>query len=393
MGELQSKPAEMKILILFSHPWRGGRAGGAETHVTQLMQELSRRGHQIVFVACMDKNEVEGMPPGVAAEYRLPFRSLNPFDQIEVYRKLAEIVQKHNIEMIHAHHRTAGIFAECIFRGMHVPYVISIHNIWPRTPLRKFHGKFFRRLIAVSEFIKGEMEKQFGFAPECIRVIHNGVDPAPFERASPEEAAEFRKKSGIEDEIVLSLIARVTRAKGHYILVEALRQVPRELKYKCLIVGEGKEKQKLQRIASAYGLNEKVRFTGFEANIPAVLKASDIMLLPSCQEPFGLAVVEAMLSRTAVIASDSGAIPEIITHEHDGLLFPAGDATALARTIQRLVADQGLRQRLGEEGYRTAHRRFLLARMVDEIEDYYSEIVFAATSASHHGEIAGRGSG
>jgi glycosyltransferase involved in cell wall biosynthesis len=136
-----------------------------------------------------------------------------------------------------------------------------------------------------------------------------------------------------------------------------------------------------------------VRFTGFEANIPAVLKASDIMLLPSCQEPFGLAVVEAMLSRTAVIASDSGAIPEIITHEHDGLLFPAGDATALAQTIQRLVADQGLRQRLGDEGYRTAHRRFLLARMVDEIEDYYSEIVFVATSASHHGEIAGRGSG
>ncbi|MGD0348138.1 MAG: glycosyltransferase family 4 protein [Terracidiphilus sp.] len=378
----------MKILILFSHLWHGGSAGGAETHATQLMQELSRRGHQIVLVTCSGKDEVEGMPAGVAAKYELPFHGLNPFDQIKVYRKLAEIVQKHSIEMIHAHHRTAGIFAECIFRGRHVPYVISMHDTWRRAPLKRLHGKFFRRLIAVSAYIKREMEKQYRFSPERIRVIHNGVDPAPFEKASREEAAQFRKKNGIEDEVVLSLIARVTRAKGHYTLVEALRLVPRELKLKCLIVGEGKEKQKLQQIVSDYGLDEKVRFTGFEANIPAVLQATDIMLLPSCQEPFGLALVEAMLSRTAVIASDSGAIPEIITHEQDGLLFRASDAAALARAIQRLVADKGLRQRLGEEGYRTAHRRFLLTRMVDDIEDYYSEIVFAATGARHHGAIA-----
>jgi glycosyltransferase involved in cell wall biosynthesis len=377
-GELQSKLAEMKILVLFSHPWRGGRAGGAETHALQLMQELSRRGRQIVFVTCTGKSEVEGLPSGVEAAYQLPFQSLNPFEQIEVYRKLAEIVQKHSIEIIHAHHRTAGFFAECIFRGLHVPYVISIHDTWPRAPFKKFHGKFFRRLIAVSKFIKGEMEKQFGFSPERIRVIYNGVDPAAFEQARYAEAAEFKKKFGIKDEIVLSLIARVTKAKGHYILIEALRMVPHGLKYKCLIVGEGKERRRLEQLAARYGLSEKVRFSGFEANIPAVLRASDILLLPSYQEPFGLVVVEAMLSRTAVIASGSGAIPEIVTHDQDGLLFPAGDASALARSIQLLVADEGLRQRLGEEGYRTAHRRFLLTRMVDDIEDYYSEIVSAA---------------
>jgi glycosyltransferase involved in cell wall biosynthesis len=374
----------MKILMLFSHPWRGGRAGGAETHIIQLMQELSRRGHQIVFVACAGKTEVEEMPPGVAAEYRLPFRSLNPFDQIKVYSELKEIVWKHAIEIIHAHHRTTGNFAECIFRGTQVPYVISVHDTWPNTPFKKLHGKFFRRLIAVSGFIKNEMVEQFGLPPERIRVIHNGVDPAPFENANRDEAVQFRKKFGIEDEIVLSLIARVTRAKGHYVLVEALRLVPRELKYKCLIVGEGKERRNLQQRVTGYGLNDKVEFSGFEANIPAVLQASDILLLPSYQEPFGLAVVEAMLSHTAVIASDSGAIPEIITHNRDGLLFAAGDPAALARSIQLLVADEGLRQRLGEEGYRTAQRKFLLTRMVDDTEAYYSEIVLASARAHSH---------
>jgi len=140
--------------MLFSHPWRGGRAGGAETHAIQLMQELSRRGHTIIFVACTSKTEVETMPPGVAAQYRLPFQSLNPFDQIKVYGELKKIVRQHGIEIIHAHHRTAGNFAEFIFRGTQVPYVISVHDTWPRAPFKKLHGKFFRRLLMLV-FLRG----------------------------------------------------------------------------------------------------------------------------------------------------------------------------------------------------------------------------------------------
>jgi glycosyltransferase involved in cell wall biosynthesis len=377
--ELQSRLAAMKILVLFSHPWRGGRAGGAETYVIQLIKELARRGHQIVFVTSTGKNGADPIPQGVAAEYQLPFQSPNPLDLFKAYRRLAEIVQKHKIEIIHAHHRTAGLFAEYLFRGKQVPYVISIHDTWRRAPFKKLHGKFFRRLIAASSDIKREMEKQYRFTPERIRVIYNGVDPAPFEKSWSEEAVQFKQRWGIKDETVLSLIARVTRAKGHYILIEALRLIPPELKMKCLIVGEGKERRKLEQLAASYGLNERVEFCGFEGNIPAVLQASDIMLLPSYREPFGLVVVEAMFSRTAVIASDAGAIPEIITHGRDGLLFPVGDAAALARGIQLLATDKDLRLRLGEEGYRTAHRRFLLTRMVDEIEDYYSEIISAST--------------
>jgi glycosyltransferase involved in cell wall biosynthesis len=370
----------MRIVMLFSHLWGGGRAGGAESHVLQLMRELSRRGHEIVFVSCAGASAVEGIPPGAAAGYRLPFHSANPFDQIGVYKKLRDIVRKHSIDIVHAHHRTSGIFAELVFRNIHIPYVVSLHDTWPRAPFKRFHGRFFRRLIAVSRFIQKEMERLYGFPPERFRVIYNGVDPVPFEQASREAAAAFRKRHGIEDEIVLSVIARVTRAKGHSTLIEALRQIPPALRYKCLVVGEGKEKQKLQQLAWEYGLKEKVEFTGFQADIPCVLRASDIMVMPSYREPFGLAVVEAMFSKTAVIASDSGAIPEMITHEQDGLLFPAGDAAALARAIQLLVANEALRQRLGEEGYRTAHRRFLLARMVDDNEEYYSEIVSAAAA-------------
>jgi hypothetical protein len=371
----------MKILILFSHVWRGGRSGGAETHALQLMKELSARGHEIYFVASCGKageTEVrEPKPPGVVAEYRLRFQSFNPFDKIAAYKKLREIVERHGIEIIHAHHRTGGYFAECIYRRCGVPYVITVHDIWHRAPAKAWHGRIFRHLIAVSGYIKKGLVEKFGIAPERVRVIHNGVDAALIERASDEDAALFRKKFGIGNEVVFSLVARITESKGHYDVVEALRRVPRDLSYRCLIVGEGKDKEKLQKLVAEYGLGDKVVFCGFQSNIPAVMRASDVILLPSHREPFAITILEAMFSRRPLLVSDSGGTPEAVANECEGIVFPVRDVAALAAGIVRLAQDEGLRRRLGEQAYRTGHSRFLLEKMIADTEDYYARIVCA----------------
>jgi glycosyltransferase involved in cell wall biosynthesis len=366
---------KLKILMLFSHAWRGGRAGGAETHVLQLMKELSLRGHLIYFAAASSQTEVEEMPPGVKAEYRLPLQSLNPLDKVKAFRRLKEIVLQQDIDVIHAHHRTGGYFAEAIFRRTAVPYVITVHDIWHRAPFKSFHGRIFRRLIAVSGFIKQGLVERFGMDAERVRVIHNGVDPARFEKVSREEAAQFREKLRLGSEVVFSLIARITKSKGHYDVIEALRLAPAELNYKCLFVGEGRDKQKLQKLVARYGLGEKVVFCGFEANIPVLMKASDVILLPSHREPCAIVIPEGMFSGKPLLASASGGTPEAITNDREGILFPVRDAAALAQGIEKLVGDPALRQRLGEESYRTAYRRFLLSKMIDDTETSYREIV------------------
>jgi glycosyltransferase involved in cell wall biosynthesis len=346
------------------------------------MRELALRGHEIILVSSMGKTDAAEKSPGVVAEYQLPFQTINPFDKIKAYRQLAHIVEKHGIELIHAQQRTAGYFAECIFRRTGIPCVTTVHDIWHPAPLKFLHGKIFRgRLIAVSGFIQKVLEDKFAIPAEQIRVIHNGVDPAKIENVSPEEAALFRKQFGIGGEIVFSLIARLTKSKGHFDLIEALRRQPPDFQFKCLIVGEGKAKKRLQNLVRRYGMDTKVLFCGYQQNIPAVLLASDVVLLPSYHEPFGLAIVEAMLARTAVIASEAGGIPEIITRGQDGLLFPVGDVAALAGAIELLVRDPMLRQRLGEAGYRTANRKFLLTTMIDKTEAYYSEVVQSARAA------------
>ncbi len=371
----------MKILILFSHAWRGGRSGGAETHALQLMKELSLRGHEIYFVASGAHGKETAKPMGVMAEYRLPFQSLNPFDKIKAYKQLLEIVQRHGIEIIHAHHRTGGYFAECIFRRCGVPYVITVHDIWHRAPAKALHGKIFRNLIAVSGFIKKGLVERFGIAPEQIQVIHNGVDPERIERARDEEAAAFRKKLGIGNEVVFSLVARITKSKGHNDVLEALRRLPHDLNYKCLIVGEGKDKQKLQELAASYGVASKIVFCGFQSNIPAVMRASDVILLPSHREPFAITILEAMFSRRPLLVSDSGGTPEAIANGCEGILFPVRDAAALAKGMEILAADEGLRRRLGEQAYRTAYRRFLLSKMIEDTEACYGRILDANPEA------------
>ncbi len=369
----------MNILMLFSHRWRGGRAGGAETHAADLIKGLAAKGHSIVFVTGKaDDGCHPGLSDGVSAHFELPLQTINPVGMARNYCRLAEIAAQHEIEVVHAHHRTAGYFAELLCRREQIPYVVTVHDPWHATPFKKSHGKVFRRFIAVSGFLKQVMIARFHVLPERIRTIHNGSDPGRFAGIGREEAARFRSAFRVgAGEIVLSQISRISKAKGQSDLLHALKLLPADLPYRCLIVGEGKEKDRvrLERLAESFGLRQKVAFCGYQSNIPVVLAATDVMLLPSHREPLGLSIIEAMLSHVPVIAASAGGVPEIITHGQDGLLFPARDIPALAGVILQMVRDTNLRRQLAEAGYRTASERFLAGRMVDETEAYYRHIL------------------
>jgi L-malate glycosyltransferase len=375
----------MNILILFSHRWRGGRAGGAETHAIGLMKGLAAKGHSIVFVTGKADNGCRpGPSDGVLAHYELPLQTINPLGMARTYRRLAQLVDEHQVEIIHAHHRTAGYFAELLCRSKHIPYVVTVHDPWHATPFKKAHGKVFRRLIAVSDFLKHLLIARFHVPAERIRTIRNGIDRRQFEGIARDQGALFRSAFNVgAEEIVLSQISRISKAKGQSDLLHALKLLPPELPYRCLIVGEGKERASLGRLAASLGLSQRVTFCGYQSNIPVVLAATDVMLLPSHREGLPLSIVEAMLSHVPVIAAGTAGVPEIITHGKDGFLFQAGDIATLATLIERMVCDTNLRQQLAHAGHRTAIERFLVGRMVDETEAYYHLILEeSATTAN-----------
>ncbi len=364
----------MNILVLFSHKWKGGRAGGAETYTIELAKGLASRGHRIVLVTDTIKAPNIGrIENDLVAHYDTSFQTINPFRQMN---RLKEIVSRHGADIVHAQHRTAGYYAEFLWRRRQVPYVVTVHDPWHATPFKKSHGKVFRRLIAVSDFLKQLLITRFHVPPERIRTIRNGIDPSRFEGIAPDDAARFRSAFSVgADEIVLSQISRISKVKGQLDLLHALRLLPPDLPYRCLIVGEGKERARLERLAESFGLIRKVTFCGYQSNIPVVLAASDLMLLPSHREGLPLSIVEAMLSHVPVIAASTAGVPEIITHGQDGFLFQAGDIPTLASLIEQMVRDTNLRQQLAQAGHRTAIERFLVGRMIDETEAYYQRIL------------------
>jgi L-malate glycosyltransferase len=376
----------MNVLMLFSHRWRGGRGGGAEIHAIDLIKGLAAKGHSIVLATGkIDDGCRRGPADGVAAHFELPFQTINPFGRLKIHRRLAEIVAEHQIEIVHAHHQTGAYLADQLWRRKQIPYVVTVHGPWHSAPFKKANYKAFRRLIAVSDSLRQLLIARFCVAPERIRTIRNGVDSGRFEGISSLEAARFRAAFRVgADEIVLSLIGRIAKAKGHFDLLNALKLLPPDLHYRCLIVGEGKERGRLERLAESLGLSRKVTFCGYQSfsNIPVVLTATDIMLLPSHREGLPLSIVEAMLSDVPVIAASVGGVPEIITHGQDGLLFQPGDVATLATLIRQLIGDANLRQQLAQAGHRTGSKRFLVDRMVNETEVYYREIVEESTTAT-----------
>ena len=379
----------MNVLMLFSHRWRGGRAGGAEIHAIDLIKGLAAKGHSIVLVTGkIDDGCRRGPADGVAAHFELPFQTINPFDSLKIHRRLTEIVAEHRIEIVHAHHQTGAYLADRLWRRKHIPYVVTVHGPWHSALFKKANYKAFRRLVAVSDSLRQLLITRFRVPPECVRMIHNGVDPRRFEGISSIEAARIRAAFGVgADEIVLSLIGRIAKAKGHFDLLNALKLLPPDLPYRCLIVGEGRDRvrARLERLAESLGLKRKVTFCGYQSfsNIPVVLAATDILLLPSHREGLPLSIVEAMLSNVPVIAATVGGVPEIITHGQNGLLFQAGDIATLATLIRQLSGDMNLRRQLAQAGHCTATERFLVGRMVDETDAYYQAILNESTSTAN----------
>jgi glycosyltransferase involved in cell wall biosynthesis len=205
--------------------------------------------------------------------------------------------------------------------------------------------------------------------PEAkCHTIYNGVDAESYHRPSLRNAV--RTQLGLhDDEGMLLATGNLTSVKGHRYLLEAVQKVAaRGLQLKCFIAGRGELEDDLKRQIQALGLEGRVFLLGYRKDIPALLSAADLFCMPSLNEAFGYSLVEAMAAELPVVASAVGGIPEVLRHEHEGLLVPPGDSDALAAAIERLWHQPELRKNMGAEGAATVKQRFDLSIMLRQTE-------------------------
>ncbi len=257
-----------------------------------------------------------------------------------------------------------GIGAAALLRR---PRVVAVYQLavppvsGRQRRAKRLTSRGVHRHVGVGARVSREVETLVGLPADSVRTIHNGVPDEP-----PAPAPRLRSGQ------LVGAIGRLEHQKGFDILLRALAEVPGAGLY---VVGEGSERGRLEQLTRELGIAERVVWEGWSDNPRSYLAAFDVLALPSRFEGFPLAVLEALLARSAVAAADVGSVAEAVLGNETGLLVPPEDPAALAAALRRLLADPLLRRRLGGQGRQLVLDRFTAGHMTRAFESLYAELL------------------
>ena len=295
------------------------------------------------------------------------------------------MIRRWKINIIHVHETIAGFFFGTISKIFKIPLVSQIHTFgskqpeWPnvgRIILKKTEDvtiRFADVVILLCTEARNDVITRYGCPPEKIEVIPSAVD---FERFASVKTAQ---NSSVEDqELIITFVGRLTESKGLHYLIKAIKHLKtssNELtSFKVIIAGDGPLKKELENIIHKSGLSDIVSLPGHITEIESLLASTRIFILPSLYEGFPLALLEAMASGCAVIGSDAGGIPDIITNAKTGFIVNRGDFRALAERIRLLLSDIELREKLGKSGREHVHKKFRWVNTARSISQIYKRL-------------------
>jgi glycosyltransferase involved in cell wall biosynthesis len=299
--------------------------------------------------------------------------------------RLVSFLSKARVEILHTHlfdpsvvGLTAGVVARTPLRVLtrhYSDYHTRIDRPWhvrlDRLCTRLSHG-----VIAVSQHTSQHLIGVEGAPPDKVHTILNGIDFDRVRVPDPEASQRLRGEFGADSANLLLIAARIHPEKGYDILLNAMPMIQRNggRPSLLLVAGAGPLEAHYREMARSLGIEKHVRFLGFRQDLPALMKAADVFLLPSVAEAFGLVLAEALYLGVPVIASRVGGIPEIIDDGVDGILVPPGNAESLAAAVTSLLAHPERRQALAGAGRDKVVQRFKFSDMVRAYESLYERL-------------------
>jgi glycosyltransferase involved in cell wall biosynthesis len=226
-----------------------------------------------------------------------------------------------------------------------------------------FHNWVYRNLdgaVVLTRKLKNGLAERTVFPKEKIEVIPYGIDVDAFDPERHDREENRRRFDLPESALLIGLVGRIEEAKGQAVAIEAFAKAgaPNSTLVICGSVQREGYLESLKKRTRELGIEDAVHFLKFTSEVPALMNAFDLSLLPSRGETFGLVVIEAMAAGLPVIGTDAEGVPEIIDHERNGMLVPPGDVEALANAMRCLGEDDGIRQRLGRQARQDALERY-----------------------------------
>ena len=361
--------------------------GGSGVVGTELGKALAKKGHQVHFITYSQPVRLGSFRENIfyheVAISDYPLFEYQPYET-ELTSKMVDVVKYEKLDLLHVHyaipHASAAYMAKQILKsqGIDIPYITTLHGTDITLvgkdpsfePVITFCINQSDAVTAVSESLKNDTHAHFNTTRE-IHVIPNFIAP----NLKPSNAAsEVRRKYALDNERILCHVSNFRKVKRVEDVVKVFALVNKKIPSKLILAGDGPERSYLERLVRELDLCGKVLFLGNVSDTAHVLEISDLFLLPSETESFGLAALEAMAVGVPVISSNTGGIPEVNVHGETGYLSNVGDVEDMANNALKIFKDEETLNLFKHKAVDRAHD-FDLAKILPLYEKIYFDLV------------------
>ena len=361
--------------------------GGSGVVATELGMALAEKGHKVHFITYSQPARLDAFNENLfyhevgLKDY--PLFQYAPYESA-LASKMVDISKHHQIDVLHVHyavpHAAAAFMAQNILKseGIFVPFVTTLHgtdiNLVGKdatyAPVVTFSINKSNGVTAVSESLKKATYENFDITNE-IEVIPNFID---FRRFSKSNKDHFKKAIAPNGEKVMVHTSNFRKVKRVDDVLRIFQKVKKEIPAKLLLVGDGPERQHMEELARELCVGDEIRFLGKQDAVEEVLSVSDLFLMPSGSESFGLAALEAMACRVPVISSNVGGIPEINVHGETGYLSDIGNVDEMAANALSILTNEKKLETFKANAFEKA-QEFDVNAIVPKYEKYYESVI------------------
>lgn len=363
----------MKILQLNTHM----NIGGIANYIFELSRALKSKGIYTIVASAGGDMEPRLAQAGIQHK-KLDIKTKFEFSPkvfIAAF-EVKRIIKEHGIELIHAHTRVSQVTGLLASFLTGVPMVTTCHGYFKKR-LRSVIDTWGKKVIAISAAVYEHLKEDLGVKDERIELVYSGIDVYKFSKDfTASEISAIKAKMELGGRIVAGTIGRLSSIKGHKFFIQAMAEViSLRPEAGALVVGSGPEGPSIKSLAMALGIDNRISFVDSVHDTRDALAAMDIFVFPSIKEGLGIALLEALAAGKPCVASKTGGIEDIIKDGDNGILVEVGDAKTMAKAIEKLLADDELRIRMGQSGRKLVSARFTLERMADDIIRVYKSVV------------------
>jgi L-malate glycosyltransferase len=362
--------------------------GGSGVVATELGLELARKGHEIHFITYSQPVRLALLNPNVHYhEVNVPEYPLFHFQPYELAlsSKLVDMVKLHKIELLHVHyaipHAYAGYMAKQMLKdqGIDIPMVTTLHGtditLVGSHPFYKTAVTFSINksdvVTSVSQSLKDDTLKLFDIKKEIV-VIPNFIELN--KNINQNHIECYRSAIAKPIERIVTHISNFRKVKRIPDIIKIFNIIQKEIPAKLMMVGDGPEKEKAERLCEELGISDKVIFFGNSNEIDKILSYSDLFLLPSETESFGLAALEAMASGVPVISSNSGGLPEVNFEGISGYLSNVGNVDEMAENALQILKTDEILNKFKQNALETA-KQFDIKHILPLYENLYQNAI------------------